>query len=180
MDALTPEGWVSIIVGILTIATVLYRSGRLVEQFERRVDRLEDNTTRRLDNLNSWPASFSKQIHTFFGILVEMLSNRQQLTSSEVALVTKAFTDLNTPAVETLFQTERTSHNPLSPEGLALLENYYGRLRAGQLLSNEEIQDYNRLVSVLQAERPTDPGVLALLALGAFLLGLMIGRSSER
>lgn len=178
---------ITIIVGILAVATVLYRAGRLSEQIERRIGQvegnigqLEGNLVRRLDTLNSWASGFSREISTFLGIIVEMLSRRQQLSSEEVALVPKGFANIGAGQVDALLQAEQFSHNPLNAEEISRLEKYYRRLQAGHLLDYDEVQDYNSMVAVLQKERPSDPGIWPLLALGAFLVGLMIGRGEHR
>ncbi|GEM_PF-4321728 len=75
---------------------------------------------------------------------------------------------------------ERLARNPLASNELERLENYYRRLRSGSILNYEEVEDYNRLVAILQKERPTEPGIWHLVALGAFMVGLMIGRREER
>ncbi len=94
--------------------------------------------------------------------------------------MTRGFANINTAQVDALFMAERFSHNPLTPDELARLESYYGRLRAGQALDYSEVQDYNRLVAILQQDRPNDPGIWPLLALGAFVVGLWVGREEQR
>lgn len=155
---------ISIIVGVVTIATVVWRVGRVSQKLEDRLDGLdarithaENNIGRRLDGLSDLVAGFSKEITTFLGMIVQMLSRRQQLSNEEVQLVTQGLARIGTVQVDALLNAERFSHNPLTAEELTRFEAYYARLRAGNLLNYAEVEDYNRLVAILQHDRPTDP-----------------------
>lgn len=82
--------------------------------------------------------------------------------------------------MEALFERERRAGNLLTPEELQRLQAYVDKARAGQWFTEEEVWDYNRLVSALEREKPTDPGVWPLVALGDFLVGLGIGGGGQR
>ena len=163
---------ITIAVGILTVVGVLIGVGRYTRGLESRLERVEA----KMDTLNAWASGFSKETNTFFGVIVQLLSNRRELSTDELALVTGRLSAMALPAVETLFERERLSRNPLTGDELDRLEAYFNRLKAGGLLTPDEVADYNRLVAVLERERPTDPGVWPLVALGAFLTGLTLGQ----
>ena len=139
-----------------------------------------DIVDRRLDTLNAWAQGFAKEVNQLFGLVVRMMNRRQQLTEEELEQVTSGFSSLNNPAIDVLFQQERRTRNPLATPELERLEAYYARLRRGKLLTRQELDDYNRLVAVLQADKPSDPGVWALVALGAFVAGLLTGATGDR
>lgn len=164
---------IGVLVGLITLFTVLVSIGRYTRTIEGRLERIDN----RLDALSSWALGFSKEINTFFGVIVQLLSNRQQLSAEELGLVTQSLSSLGEPAVETLFERERLSRNPLAPAELSRLENYYRRAQAVDQLSMAEVDDYNRLVAILERDRPSDPGIWPLIALGAFLVGLKLGQS---
>lgn len=166
---------------VAVVGVVRYLNGRFT-RIENRLDRIEarmDRMEEGLHTLNSWAAGFSREVNSFFGVIVQLLSNRRELSSEELGLVTKSLTALGEPAAQTLFDRERISRNPLTAEELARLEGYYARLRRGEMVSPTEADDYNRLVAVLQKDHPSDPGIWPLVALGAFLLGLMMGRTDR-
>ncbi|MDO8692221.1 MAG: hypothetical protein Q7R39_19795 [Dehalococcoidia bacterium] len=166
---------VSILVGLVTIGVILFSVGRWFQRLETRMDRFDN----KLQILNSWASGFSKEINTFFGTIVQLLSNRKELTTAELGLVTKGLSNLNASAVATLFDQEHVSHNPLTPPDLERLEGYYRRAQAGGTFNAGEVTDYNRLVAVLERERSGDPGVWPLVALGAFLLGIILATPKE-
>lgn len=168
-DAIT---FISVIVGLIVI---FVRLGRWGERLETRMLQLES----RIDTLNAWAGGFSREITTFMGVIVQLLHRRQALNEVEMSSVVQGMADLNRPAVEALFQKERLSRNPLTAQELDRLQAYVTKLRMGQWLTQEEALDYNQLVSVLEQERPTDPGVWPLVALGAFLAGLLIGSKEQ-
>lgn len=166
----------SIITAVITVAgfAVLFISlGRWGQRLDQRISGVET----KVDKLATWAEGFSKEINSFFGVVIQLLNNRQQLSTEELGLVTKGLSDLNTPAISGLFEHERVSRNPLTDNELQRLEGYHDRLRAGQMISFEEAQDFNRLVAVLEKEHAGHAGIWPLAALGAFLRGFYMGKS---
>lgn len=65
--------------------------------------------------------------------------------------------------------------NPLTPEEASRLRNYIAKARRGEYFTPAEVEDYNQMVQRMESERPNDPGIWPLLAIGAFLAGLFSG-----
>ncbi len=187
---MTTEAWVALAGAIFAgasalvgFATVFISLGRWGQRLESRVEGLEARIGAlggRLDALNSWAAGFSREVNRFLGLIVTLLHRRQALDDAEMGMVTEGLAGLSGPAVEALFQRERGSGNPLAPEEWQRLRAYVDRARRGESLSEEEAREFNSLVSVLERERPADPGVWPLVFLGAYLEGLTLGTSSKQ
>ena len=64
--------------------------------------------------------------------------------------------------------------NPLSREQVDRLNGYIRKAQQGGMFTVEEVEEYNKLVRVLEEEKPDDPNIWPLLALAAFLLGLYL------
>lgn len=181
----TTETWIALAAAVFTVisvviglAAVFVRLGRWGQRLESRIDALGNRVEaldRRIDGFATWGSGFSKQVTEFFGLTVRLLHGRRVLDDTELSEVLTKQASLSQSAVDALFEKERRTENPLALEELERLRSYVYKARAGHGFTPEEVRDYNYLVTTLERDHPTDPGVWPLLALGAFLLGLYVG-----
>src|SRR5688572_25848770 len=131
---------ITIAVGIFTIAGILIGVGRWVQKLDARFNQVDarfdkidarmNAIEQKLNALNSWAAGFSIEVNSFFGVMVQLLNNRRQLTSeelnilTELSMVTERLPGLAEPAPQTLFEKERLSRNPVTSDELNRLEGY--------------------------------------------------------
>ena len=71
------------------------------------------------------------------------------------------------------------SMNPLTSIEAERFRALVGQARQGQFFTYEEAIEYDQLIRKIQAERPNDSSIWPLVALGAFLLGLYLGRRQD-
>ena len=71
------------------------------------------------------------------------------------------------------------SMNPLTSSEAERFKALAGQARRGQFFTYEEAVEYDKLIRKIQAERPDDSSIWPLVALGAFLMGLYLGRRPD-
>lgn len=156
-----------IIVTVLVSAVGLaYWFGRRVERVERRFERVEGG----LDMLR---AQLESQL-TLIGSLIRILHKRKALDDEEFREIFVAYSKMATARSSPFMEQELRAENPLTREEALRLNSYINKARQGDFFTSEEVEDYNALVRKLEQDRPNDPGVWPLIALGAFLLGLYL------
>lgn len=143
-----------------------------IDAVERRLESRIDGVERRLarveQHLTFVYRGLLGTLH-LFGSLITLLGRKAVLTEDEKE-------DLTTSVSRLMGGVEAMGANPLSPEEMERLRSYVIRAETkGGPFTAEEVRDYMRLVKKLEAEKPDDPSVYVLLALGAFLLGLVLG-----
>jgi len=70
----------------------------------------------------------------------------------------------------------RAPSNPFSDEEAARYNGYVQMAENGEPFSEAEVRDFNVLIQRYRQDHPQDPNVTGLVVLGAFLLGLLLGR----
>ena len=69
--------------------------------------------------------------------------------------------------------------NPLTTLEAERLRYLVDKARRGELFTRDEIIEYDKVIQKARAERPQDPSIWPLVALGAFLLGLLLGKQRD-
>lgn len=173
---ITPQLLVSLLAPILSVLGLGFVIGRQLSDLTGRLDGMD----KRLQALATYTGGLSKEMVQQFALIVQMLRRRGELDEGELSLVLGQQGRMNEAAVDAFLERERAGLNPLNAEQLQRLEQYVHKARRGELFSAEQVQEYNSLVAIVEREQSGDPGVWALAALGAFLLGLAIGSNREQ
>lgn len=158
------------IIQILTLIAVIisiigvpwYLRGYL-GRLEQRMARLEQRMTR-LDQQGNGLLNIT-------GKILDVLLRGRLITGDDLQVILANFAEMS--------RIVEMHPNPLSEEELRRLNEYIRKAKRGELFTPAEVEDYNRLVSVLEKERSDDPNVWPLVALGAFLLGLFLGTRKQ-
>lgn len=146
---------------IVTSAVILsYRLGRHFETIQTALRTLRGQ----LDN----------QL-TLFGVLLRILHRRKTLDDAELQEVLQTYGNIATAQTPTFAATG----NPLTPEEAQRINYYIDKARRGAFFTAEEAEDYNLLVRRVEQDRPDDPGIWPLIALGAFLLGVFLASKNQ-
>lgn len=116
---------------------------------------------------------------TLLGALIRILHKRKSLSDDEFSDVLKSYSMMVTAKASSFIEQELHGGNPLTIEETQRLNNYLGKARQGQFFGSEEVEDYNALVLRVQQDKPNDPDVWPLIALGAFLLGLFLASQKK-
>jgi hypothetical protein len=107
------------------------------------------------------------------GKLVSSFVTRGDLSRDDISVILSTYT--------TLAQIPPIPNNPISPQEHQRLNNYIEMARQGQWFTPAQVEDYQAIVRKIQEERPNDRNLLALLGLGALLLGLfLLGKQEDR
>ncbi len=67
----------------------------------------------------------------------------------------------------------------MTPEEVQRFRELVEKARRGEFFTQSEVGEYDILIRKVRGERPDDPRIWPLVALGAFLLGLYLGQRSE-
>lgn len=98
------------------------------------------------------------------GNIIGSLHSHKALSDTELSNILKSYVEIA--------GVPETMGKPTKEERVKI--NYYlGKVHRGDILSPHEVIDYNNLVAKLAKEKKDDPSVWPLVALGAFLLGLL-------
>lgn len=124
-------------------------------------------------------SSLTNGILALVGSLIRILHRRKALDDQEFMEVQQGYAQMIKGSVSAVLGEEKQQANPLNPEEMRRLRHYWGKARRGEWFTSDEVEDYNRLVRKMEQERPDDPNIWPLIALGAFLLGLYLGRRKE-
>jgi hypothetical protein len=154
---------IGIFLTVLTGAVILsYRLGCHRRDLKALSDQMQAGFTGLRDQM-------SGQL-TLIGVLISILHKRKALDDAEFQEVIKTYGEMATKNAPTFVPTG----NPLSYDDARRLNNYVDKARRGQFFTSWEVEDYNALIRQVQQDRPNDPGLWPLAALGAFLLGLFL------
>lgn len=161
-------GWqfyVTISVPFVTLLVLAWRAGR------------------RFGRVDSGLGAIRKQVDshlTLIGTIIRILHRRKSLDDQEFAEVLRSYSNIVASETASLFSEELQKGNPLTMAEVQRLNAYVQRAQQGDFFIPEEVNDYNALVTRMEQDRPNDPNVWPLVALGAFLLGLFIGVASQK
>lgn len=112
---------------------------------------------------------------TLLGVLINILHRRKALDDIELKEVLQVYGSVATAKAPRFVPTG----NPLSDDDARRLNNYVDKARRGEFFTSEEVEDYNTLIGQVQQDRPNDPGLWPLAALGAFLLGVFLASQKK-
>ena len=118
------------------------------------------------------------EMNKFSGQIVIMLHKRESLSTEELTELIKHMTELAHPNLKAAMNMARKGHNPLTPNEAGELEGYIQKANQGSPFTSTEIERYRTLVEKAEQE-PTGMNPWPLVALGAFLLGLLIGMQKK-
>ncbi len=138
---------------------------------------------RRFEGIRSSLAALHKQVNNhlvLLGTLTRILHRRKALDDQEFQEIIASYSSVTASETAPLISEELRRQNPLTREEVERLDNYMKRAQSGYFFTPDEVRDYNELVATLERDRPNDPSVWPLVALGAFLLGLFIGSQKEK
>jgi hypothetical protein len=127
--------------------------------------RLEAQANRTESKLNEL-IRVSNTLSSLNGTLINLLHAKKILDDDNFRTVLGTFTKA--------LNVQEISPNPLSPEELQRLNGYVRKAQRGDFFNSAEVEDYNTLVRTVEHEKPNDPNIWPLVALGAFLLGLFL------
>jgi hypothetical protein len=112
---------------------------------------------------------------TLLGVLISILHKRKALDDTELQEVLQRYGSIATAKAPRFVPTG----NPLSNDEAWRLNNYIDKARRGEFFTTGEVEDYNVLIGQAQQDRPNDPGLWPLAALGAFLLGIFLASRKQ-
>jgi len=161
-------GWqfyVSIAIPFLTLLVLAYKAGRRFQRLDNGLDATRKQANGQL---------------TLMGTIIRILHQRKALDDQEFREVLQSYSSIVATETASLFPDELRRGNPLTPVEVNRLNSYVQRAQAGNFFNPDEVTDYNNLVGRMHQDRPNDPNVWLLVALGAFLIGLFIGAASQR
>lgn len=116
---------------------------------------------------------------TLLGTLIRILHKRKALNDEEFREILTSYTNMAAAKFSPFIDRELCGENPLTHEETQRLSLYINKARRGEFFTPAEVEDYNALVRKLEQDRPNDPGVWPLVALGAFLLGLFLASQKK-
>lgn len=115
------------------------------------------------------------------GIVIGGLRRQQTLGDAELTEIEKVYMKSHIDVIRYTIKQEKQTYNPLNSEELNKLNFYISKAEQGELFDHSEIEEYNILVQKVKEERGgIDPGVVALVGLGALLLGIWIGSRRQQ
>jgi hypothetical protein len=156
-------GWAA-----LAVATRPWRSGADIQRLEQRLDLGLRGLRQQSDGLL-----------TLFGTILNVLYARQTLTAGEFSSIIQTYTQMIRVGADAALERETELRNPLAREEAVRLQGYLDKAGRGEFFTSDQVEDYNRLVKRMEQDRPDDPGIWPLVALGAFLLGLFLASKSK-
>lgn len=167
---------ISAAVLLFTILGVSFRLGRRIGNFETRV-------TNQFGLLKAAQKSLQRQITSLIGLFstgLSALHRAQILTEEEYTTAFETYSKLATEGIEPFIDLLAKASNPLSPQESYRLRTLIEKARRGEWFTDEEYGEYEDLVRRSQNERPDDPNLWPLIALGAFLLGMYLGKRQRQ
>ncbi len=156
---------------LVTIVTLLVGVVTLWFGLKSRLERLEH----RIDGIASVLKSANTEVLSLIATIIRIFQRRKLIDEQDIGTILACYTQIASRSIDTLLTRESQKGNPLSQEEVNRLRGYMDKMGQGIWLTREELDDYNRLVRKLEQERPNDPGIWPLIALGAFLFGLYLG-----
>jgi len=137
---------------------------------------------RRFERLQSGLDAVRTQLDshlTLLGTLIRILHKRKGLDDEEFSEVIASYSRMALAKIPSFIQEEFGGGNPLTPEEVRRLNSYISKANRGEFFTPDEVEHYNALVRKVEQDRPNDPGVWPLVALGAFLLGLFLASQKK-
>ena len=156
------------VVILLALTSVAWRLGRRLERVENRIDDMGAG----IRSLNQQMASIVGLIPTVF----MFLHRSKAITDQEYYETIGQFTSQVARGTESLVEHVSRSMNPLSQDEGQRFGELVGKARRGEFFTRPKVEEYDVLIRKVQAERPNDPRIWPLVALGAFLSGLYVGQ----
>lgn len=191
------DSWVAILAQLLGIVGGIYLASRqLVAPLQAQLSGLGI----RLDSLHGEVSSLKADVYRELGNLKvevarlveriqaarERLDRVENIGAAMAAVLPSVSAQDPVEILRTLGRVGRlqaehykAERNPITQEELDRLRNYLSLAEQGTPLTREQLYDYDYLVRKLAAERPGDPGLWPLIALGGFLLGLLVSGASK-
>lgn len=166
--------WASVIAILVAVtAATTYIHARL-----SRLDRRIDDLDRRIDDLVASVQVIGGQVRdllALFGRVIRILHTKNVMSDEEFHDMFATYAEMASKGTEAAIERLSPQANPLTPEEADRLRYYIAKARRGEYFTQAEVEDYNQIVQRMESERPNDPGIWPLLAIGAFLLGLFSG-----
>ncbi len=114
------------------------------------------------------------------GVVIGALRRQTTLVDADLTEIQRLYMQSSLAVIRQTVETEEQRHNPLNHDELERLKFYIAKAERGELFTHPEIQEYNQLVAKLQEDNGrVDPGVVALVGLGALLLGMWLGSRAK-
>jgi len=114
------------------------------------------------------------EMNKFLGKMIMMLHKRDSLTDEELAELINHYTQLALPNLTLALTLARKNNNPLTPEEANKLQFFIDKANRGNSFLLSEINEYQQLVDKARREQSGEINPWPLIALAAFLLGLII------
>ena len=143
-----------------------------------RIDRHFSSLERRIDNVDAAVRVIGGQVRDLLvlvGRMAQILHTKQVMSDDEFHDMFASYAGMASRGTDAAIERLSAQANPLTLQEADRLRNYISKARRGEYFTPSEVEDYNELVQRMEAERPNDPGIWPLLAIGAFLLGLFLG-----
>jgi len=153
------------------IVTVIGSAVVLAYWFGRRFERLQNG-------IGALRVQVDSHL-TLLGTLIRILHKRKALDDEEFSEVLASYSKMTAAKIPSFIERELGGGNPLTPEEARRLSSYINKANRGEFFTSTEVEDYNALVRQVEQERPDDPGIWPLVALGAFLLGLFLASQKK-
>jgi len=149
------SGIIATFIALITSTVILVRH---FDKLENKVDKIRDGLNQNIRQSNN--------ILGLFGTLIGVLSETNVITKERFGTIIKEFV--------TIGRISEIHPNPLTVQQTNTLNGYIRRAQQGGTFTTQEVQEYNTLVRILEAERPNDPAIWDLVTLAIFLLGLYL------
>ena len=169
------------------------RLGKMVGRLDSRIDQAQASLDERLirvegriGDMGAGIRSLNQQVASVVGLLptVFMFLHRSKAINDEeydeeYHETIGGFTSRITQGTEVLVDYLARGINPLAVHEAQRFKELVNKARRGEFFTRQEVDEYDRLISKVQAERPDDSSIWPLVPLGAFPLGLYLGRRKE-
>ena len=167
---------------LIALAGVAWRLGDRLGKLEQRLDGRLERIENRIGDLGTGIRSLNQQVASVVGLVPSVftyLHRSKAITDDEYHETVGGFTSRMTQGTESLVDYLARSMNPLTVDEAQRFKELVSKARRGEFFSLLEVEEYDRLIRKVQAERPNDASIWPLVALGAFLVGLYLGRRQE-
>lgn len=180
---------------IVAVVRIERRFGLLERQFDQRIGDVErrfdqrigdverrlEGLDSRLDGLAAGVQSFNQQMTSLVNLIssgLGFLHRGQIITAEEYHKEMRNFVGLISQSTGPYVDLITTRANPITPEQAHRFRELVAMARRREVFTFEEAEEYNEILEIIREERPDDPGMWPLVALGAFFLGIYLGSRS--